>query len=683
MSFLYPGFLFGLFAISIPIIIHLFHFRRFRKIYFSNTSFLRSVKQKKQTKNKLKHLIVLILRILALTSLVFAFSQPFIPNKDVGLKRGKTSISIYIDNSLSMESLNRESTLFEYAKEIAGRIIEGYGEHANFQLITNDFSTIHQRYYNKDEVLNLINEVELTPIYRSVTSILERQKSLFRSLKSSNKITYLISDFQKSTSGISKLKQDTSIRTFLIPLTPNNYDNLFIDSAWFESPIIQYNQAMNLRVKIKNLSDKIIEETTINLILNNKQKGISSFTLKENQSKIIDIPFTINQTGWNKAFLQIEDYPMTFDDKYYFRFYVMDKINILCINGNGTNPYLKALFNTDDYFEFSESELDRIDHSTFGNYQLLIINELDKLSSGLISELIEYVDKGGNLTIIPSSKPTISLEDYESILTKFNTNYFQTKLEANLEISNLNFEHPIFEDIFEEIPRNMNLPKVSQYFPKTNSIISVERKLLSLENGHDVLTLLPYNKGNLFLFSIPLNQEWSNLPKHAVFVPIMYKVALYLKNNLSLSYFIGRDNAVELSSSFITPNQAFEFKNEEKSFIPDYEIIRGNLNFFIDEEFDRAGFYDIISRNNSDQEGIIPTLAFNYNRIESNLQTYSEKELEELSAEKGFQLLKGKTRNLTNVIQQLTTDKTLWKLFIWIALGLLLLEVIILRFWKG
>ncbi|MFI5136035.1 MAG: BatA domain-containing protein, partial [Chitinophagales bacterium] len=65
MSFLYPAFLFALGAIAIPIIIHLFNFRRYKTIYFSNTKFLREVKEKTDSRTQLKHLLVLLCRILA------------------------------------------------------------------------------------------------------------------------------------------------------------------------------------------------------------------------------------------------------------------------------------------------------------------------------------------------------------------------------------------------------------------------------------------------------------------------------------------------------------------------------------------------------------------------------------------------------------------------------------------
>ncbi|MCX6185937.1 MAG: BatA domain-containing protein, partial [Bacteroidetes bacterium] len=79
MQFVYPGFLFALFAISIPIIIHLFNFRRYKKIVFSDIRFLKQVIEKNQKQQNIKNWLVLLCRILAISFLVIAFAQPYLP----------------------------------------------------------------------------------------------------------------------------------------------------------------------------------------------------------------------------------------------------------------------------------------------------------------------------------------------------------------------------------------------------------------------------------------------------------------------------------------------------------------------------------------------------------------------------------------------------------------------------
>jgi len=95
MQFLHPTFLYALLALAIPIIIHLFYFRRFKKVYFTNVKFLKEVKEETSARRKIRNLLVLLSRLLALAFLVFAFAQPFIP-QDVEVKKGLKSVSVFM-----------------------------------------------------------------------------------------------------------------------------------------------------------------------------------------------------------------------------------------------------------------------------------------------------------------------------------------------------------------------------------------------------------------------------------------------------------------------------------------------------------------------------------------------------------------------------------------------------------
>ena len=162
MQFLYPSFLFALAALAIPIILHLFYFRRFKKVYFTNVRFLKEVKEETSARSKLRNLLVLLMRLLAITFLVLAFAQPFIP-QDVEVKKGEKAVSIFVDNSFSMSALSQDVPLLDKAKQRAREIVQAYAVDDRFQILTNDFEGRHQRLVSKEDALGLIDEIEKTP----------------------------------------------------------------------------------------------------------------------------------------------------------------------------------------------------------------------------------------------------------------------------------------------------------------------------------------------------------------------------------------------------------------------------------------------------------------------------------------------------------------------------------------
>ena len=159
MIFSSPSFLWALGLIAIPIIVHLFQFRRFKRLDFSDVSLLREIQTKSQTKNQLKHLLVLAARILFLAALIFAFAEPILPGKS-DLAKQKPLISIYVDNSLSMQNRSGDGKLLQLALQRAFDISESYPKESKFQLITNDLTSNQRRFVDRESFLELLDEVE-------------------------------------------------------------------------------------------------------------------------------------------------------------------------------------------------------------------------------------------------------------------------------------------------------------------------------------------------------------------------------------------------------------------------------------------------------------------------------------------------------------------------------------------
>jgi hypothetical protein len=143
-----PQLLFGLFAIAIPIIIHLFNFRKHEKVYFSSIRFLDEVKLKNNKKRNIKNLLILASRIIAIAFLVLAFAKPYKPvNKE---ENSIKNVFIYIDNSLSMDAISDKGRLLDIAKNKSEDIINSYESSSSFYLLTNNFSTIYP--LNKEDI---------------------------------------------------------------------------------------------------------------------------------------------------------------------------------------------------------------------------------------------------------------------------------------------------------------------------------------------------------------------------------------------------------------------------------------------------------------------------------------------------------------------------------------------------
>jgi len=683
MQFINPYFLWGLIATGIPVVIHLFNFRRFKKVYFSNVSFLEELKLQTQKYSRLKHLIVLIMRILAIACLVFAFAQPFIPF--AGTKKtiqGKNVVSIYVDNSFSMEALSDENKLLDVAKTKAREILSAYNNSDLFQLLTNDFEGKHQRLLSKDEFLEMLDEVEISPSVKKLSEITKRQMDIENTVNSVNKTSYIISDFQKSIIDINSLKLDTNLTTYFIPLSSQKTNNIYVDSCWFDTPVLQLGKTVKLIVKIKNASDVPYEKIPLKLMINGKQRAVASFDIKEKEELRIPLTFRIDENGIENGYAEITDYPLTYDDKYFFSFNVAENIHLLAINGDGESPYLNKLFKLDSVFIFKNSSENNIDYSLLKNNTLVVLNGIKSISSGLTQEIHRYVINGGSLLIFPSEKA--DLESYRQLTTALNCGSYQSIDTADTKIETINLNHSIFSDVFEKIPENIDLPKVFSHFTLNENLLSRKESLLKMQNGKDFLSVSYSGKGKIYLCATSLNTTWSNFPKHAIFVPALFNIALQSIPANKLSYTIGNDEVIEIQNILSSANNenVLKIKGSEQNFeiIPETKIIDTYTNVFLHNQIKKAGNYLIYSGDTK-----LSGISLNYDRNESQPDCYSIKDLNTLIKDKQLKntsVIETSKRHLGEIIKEMNQGISLWKLFILFALFFLLGEVILLRVWK-
>src|SRR3984885_7730156 len=208
MHFLYPAFLFALVSLAIPVIIHLFNFRKYQKVYFSNVQFLKEIQEQQASRRNLKERLILAARLLALLFLVFAFARPYIPGKNAANTGKQQAVSIFVDNSYSMQTLNKEGTLLDEAKRRAKEIASAYNINDRFQLLTQDFEGKHQRLLSRDEFNDAVDAVKISPQSRRLQQIVSRQQSLLNTQPNDMRSDYVISDFQKNMADGKAFKTD-------------------------------------------------------------------------------------------------------------------------------------------------------------------------------------------------------------------------------------------------------------------------------------------------------------------------------------------------------------------------------------------------------------------------------------------------------------------------------------------
>lgn len=678
MSFVYPGFLFALAALAIPVIIHLFHFRRFRTVYFSNVRFLKEVKEETASRSNLKHLLVLLARLLAITFLVFAFAQPFLPEKDTKVVEGTRSVSVYIDNSFSMDAIGDQVALLEKAREKAREIVSGYGAGDQFQLLTNDFEGRHQQLLDRQLFDSYVDEVNISPNVKSLQQVVDRQLQALEG--ADNPTLYLISDFQQPIDDLEI--EDTNANVILVPLQAVAQRNISIDSLWLDAPVQILNETALVFVKLTNHGEEPVETANITLTLDGERKAIGDFSIQGTQTIVDTLRFTIAKMGWQAGKVSITDYPITFDDNYYFSFYTPESIEILALNQDRPSPFITGLA-SQGYLRISNSKASQVNYGDIDKYRLIILNQVDEVASGLASTLKTYVENGGNLLVFPS--PDMNLESYRSFLQQMGAGGYEPLANKPQTIASVDVKQGLFSDVFENLPENMQWPSVQKYYPITQLTRTREEVIIRLKDGSPFLSKYDFANGAVYLCAVPPATEFSELPRHTLFAVMVFQMAITGNTADPVAYTIGQDNTIAVEQGDLGSDENYKLRlldKPEVDFFPAQQLLGTHRVLNLAQaagtpgQLQEDGVYVLYAPG---QTGPVKYLAFNYDRAESDIHQVDIGALEEAAPKAHFSVIEDAERNLSSVVGAINKGTTLWKLCIILALVFLGIEVLLLR----
>ena len=679
MEFLYPNMLYALFALIIPIIIHLFNFRRHKLVYFSNTSILKTIEQENSKTKKLKYIITLIARMLFIAALVIAFAFPYKKDNNTINNNVDNLIAVYIDNSMSMQSLSSEKTLFEDARTSAMKLVENLNQAQKYVLLSNDRDPKNEYPMNKDEMLIRLNEMKTESVSTTFEDIYN-SLSFIRKKNDFNSATFFVySDFQNNTMTSSDLKVDTTIQIVVFPLESDFQNNIYIDSVWLQSPVLQKNMTNELNARIVNETQNEIKGLPVNFSIDENVVAYTSCDIPANSFAMVNMQFMVEDGGYKKAKVSVKDSPITFDDEYNLVLKVRPEINVIEISStsNSQQPIansLNLLFDGDPLINYQSMNQYNIDQNVINEAQMIVLDA--NVNETLQQTLLDFASQGGSLLVVNN-------EDTDNAYLYDKLGLRKSYLDENpTRIEYIASRNSFFDDVFLKLPDNADLPEVYKHIRFNILRNSNALNIISLQNGDPLFVMSQYGKGKVFVSTVYLDEEWSDLTSHALFVPLMYKMALVGGGVTDLSYTLGVDKYVNINDIQMMLDDKIILRSENGM----YEIFpivenRNNINYLYSfEDLPSSGFYDVYKN-----EEYVKTVAWNDNRDESKMSFYDKEEVVKIFDDNGLNVavaVDNDDINSSDMIEVMVKDSSLWKIFVVIALIALLIEILVLRFWK-
>jgi hypothetical protein len=672
MAWLYPSFLWALFVLAIPIIIHLFNFRRYKKVVFPNVRLLQQLNHQTKSGNKLKKYLILLSRLLALLFLVFAFAQPVLLKKNQVLNGSKKYISIILDNSYSMNLDGSEGPLLEAAKNRARAIINASGNGDEFNIVSADMDPALMHFTGKQNTIDNIDKLKISSNTFPLNTLLQAQNNSLMK-ENGDKFAYTISDFQKSNSVLNKNPIDSAINQTWIKIDSDARDNLSIDSCYLESPIVQISQPITLAVDLSNYTSNDIEGSTLELWVDGKPKGMANFNVKSYQSTTQKIVFSVENGGKHRCELRLPGDNIPLDDVLYFSLPINDNYRVVNISADD-EKYIDAIFSDNPGYTYKKENSGNISFSDFKNRDLIVLQGIPEIGSGLVSELLKFVKNGGSVLVFPAKEA--SFGGLLSVSNAFGFQISENPINTQLKVSSIDLEHPIFQSIFQNVPKKADLPTVSQYY---NLQFTSGISLMKLPNNHVFLHDLPYGKGRLFISAVALDQSFSNFQNHALFVPFALRSAMLSKYKSPL-YFSCSDAGNIYTTLPYENESGIQLKGEKTAFIPEVINKDGELVLNTNGEISEPGHYSLINKK---ADTTSADLSFNVNRIESDTRLMADSTYNSICENYSITNYTGNAEKLAAELNKMQKGVPLWKWCIIFSLICLLIEILLIRFFKN
>ncbi|MBR5433750.1 MAG: BatA domain-containing protein [Bacteroidales bacterium] len=668
IAFKHPEILFGLFAIAIPIIIHLFSFRTYKKVYFHSLQLIKKIQiEQNSTKSKLKEVLLLISRIGLIACIVIVFAQPYIPNTDTPRKHTSEAVAIYIDNSFSTQTESKNGVVLEFEKNKAQEIVDAYPSDTRFYLFTNTANSTEQFSRTSEEIKNEISEIAPSPNKTLFSDIVKKCNYC----QHKNEITldcHILSDMQKNTFDIQTM-QDSTLEITYYPFENANPNNISIDSCYFENIQHIAGQTEKIIVKLSNNTDETFANFPIKLFVNDTLRAISSATIKPHSISSVPIEYNISTTGIISGRIEIEDYPILYDNTYFFTYFIERQINILNIYDKTPNKHISALCKQQNNFALTQQQLSSIDYSTIANYPIIILDALKNIPAGLNEEIQKLRTLGATIVCIPSEN--IDIDSYNSFLQKFGSQRITAKDTTKTAIATIDERNSVFKHVIDKSASYNSFPYITTHYKTDNQR---NNTIITLENKEAFLTQTSAKNATLFFFNAPLSTTYGNFVVSPLFV-VLYNICMYVSSTNEIQTTIG--NTSEIPTAKLTTDDALHIVKPEKNIdiIPHYRNDIQTAKTVVNpmNQITEAGNYILTQKNIP-----ISGLAYNYDRSESVFDCYTAEELETFISDK--KKIIQPTREITTILKETREGTPLWRIVLFAALFFLASEICVLLF---
>ena len=684
MTFLNPLVLLGLAAAAIPIVVHLFNFRRPKRVDFSTLRFMREIEATAMRRLRIRQWLLLALRTLALVFLVLAFARPT-RTAEAGVFEddGAQSLALVVDNSRSMTLRDAQGAFLDQARELAGRLLDATGSGDERTVVPTSAPPEYRPvpFTTGGPARDVVAELAPAPGAEPLASAVARAASVLEGAVHPRREIVVVSDLQASTfTDSSSVNLPDDVEIALVPVGSRQPENTAITDVEVVSRIIEPGRPVTVRATVERFGG---DAGTVgaSLSLDGQRVSEAAVDLVPGTPATVDFTVTPRQRGWLGGEIRIEADDAEWDDVRYLTIRVPPAPRVLVVRGPRARADLVSLAlgvaAERGGLALNEVAEETLPSADLSNTDAVILVGPSALGSGMTSALEAFVAGGGGVLAFAGD----DVASLNGLLGALGAGRLAspTDIDPASGFADTDLDHPLFAGVFDSAnptPESPDVRRFARYTPGGGD----ETALIGLAAGGPFLQEIRRGDGRLLLVTVAPDLGWSDLPQRGLFVPLLYRSVAYLAAGPAsaetgeLAVREGGQLRVEGADAsqplrLVAPDGT--------SVTPIQRTVPGAVVLDVDGAAERAGVYTVMQGDR-----ILRTVAVNEDARESD-----PTRLDPDDAARQLEAATGRPVRVVDPAAGLAEGEapgvSLWSVFLGLALVCLVAETLLTTRWKA
>ena len=675
MGFLVPLFFTALAVLGVPVLIHMIQRQRTEVIEFPSLMFVRKIPFHSLRRQRVRHVLLLLLRCAALALLIAAFARPFFRSAVlVAVTGGSREVVILVDRSYSMGYGNR----WERARDAARDVVRDLAPDDQATIIFFDSGAQSGARSTRDRasLLAAIDTAELGAGTTRYGPALQLAQGIFEDSDQPRLEAFLITDFQRIgvDSAANTLLPPGTVLTAVLVADEDETPNVSVSGASVQRDFFSSRERAAVTVRLANRGNETVERQ-VALELNGQEFESLPVTVEANSSATLTFaPFTLEDMAMPVSVRAVAD-ALPHDDVFHFTVAPGDIVPVLVVGGAGAadaNRYLRTALapGSSPSFSVTVRSVDQVTTADVAAARVVVLNDVGLPSGQVGAAVRRFVEAGGGLWVVLGENVRWPADNLDLLPGTFGEPADRDGRGGTLVF--VDYSHPVFEVFSAPRSGDLTTPRFFRYRPLN---VGPETAVLAkFDDGAAALAEHAVGEGRVLIWTSTIDNFWNDFALKVVYPPFVHKVVEYLAAYTSPTAYLTAGQVLDLAQypgavdlDVVGGNLVVRDPSDDR-----VAVGRDGRTGFID--LTEQGFYEIRDTDAADSASVV--VAVNVDLAESNLERVDPQELVAAAT--------GRAAGDRSVTTQrelepedLERDQTLWWYLLIGALGFLASETVV------